>query len=98
MLVVFLVGIAPKEYLHGLLYRHTDTVDPVYKKGEVVISGKHTHCSFLAFAFAPYIASEKQFLSFKEVPVYTKYILSFYQYSFSSGHTDISLRGPPGNC
>jgi len=98
MLVVFLLGVAPKEYLHELLYHHTDTVDPVYKKGEIVISHKHIHCSFLGFAFAPFIASEKQFLSFNEAPVYTNYILPYYQCFSSSLHNVITLRGPPASC
>jgi hypothetical protein len=99
MLVVFLVGVAPKEYLHDVLYHHTDTVDPVYKKGEVVISAKHIHCSFLGFAFAPFVGTEQQYLSFEEVPFYTCYLPQLYQYHYSSSHRVVSLRGPPAcNC
>ncbi len=98
MLAVFLLGVAPKEYLHELLYHHTDTVDPVYKKGEFVISNKHIHCSFLAFGFAPYISAEKQFLSFKEIPFYTNYILPCYQCYYTTAQRVLSLRGPPVTC
>src|ERR1035438_3153671 len=98
MLAVFLVGVAPKEYLHEILYHHTDTVDPVYKKGEIVITTKHIHCSFLGFAFAPYVAGEKQFLSFKETSCYTHYLQQFYHYHYCSSHQVLSLRGPPANC
>ena len=97
MLVVFLVGVAPKEYLHEILYHHTDTVDPVYKKGEFVIGSKHTHCSFLGFVFAPFVASEQQFLSFRDIPFYTNYLLPAYCYLYSSGQSSVSLRGPPSN-
>ena len=95
MLAIFLLGVAPKEYLHELLYHHTDTVDPVYKKGEIVITTRHIHCSFLGFAFAPYIAAEKQFLPFKENACYTRYHQQFYQYVYSSYPKALSLRGPP---
>ena len=98
MLAVFLIGVVPKEYLHDLIYHHTDTIDPVYKKGEFVISNKHIHCSFLAFAFAPFVATEKQFLAFKEIPCYTNYLLPVYHYNYVSVHKIISLRGPPYNC
>jgi len=97
MLSVFLVGVAPKEYLHEILYRHTDTVDPIYKKGEIVITPKHTHCSFLGFVFAPFTATEKQFISFKEVSCYTSYVTPVYHYNYSSAHKVVSLRGPPCN-
>jgi len=95
MLVVFLLGVAPKDYLHELVYHHVDTVDPVYKKGEIVITGKHIHCNFLGFVFAPFVATGQQFLSFKEVPFYTKYLSSHYEYFYSYPHKVISLRGPP---
>jgi hypothetical protein len=98
MLSVFLIGVAPKEYLHDVLYHHTDTVDPEYKKGEIVITGKHIHCSFLGFAFAPFIATEKQFLAFKEAPCYTHYLQTVYHYHYTSSHPVLSLRGPPHSC
>ena len=96
MLVVFLVGVAPKEYLHDALFDHEDTEHPVYKKGEVVISNKHTHCSFLGFVLAPFVATEQQSLSFKEVTGHcTSYVLSGYHFNYSAVQADISLRGPP---
>ena len=99
MLVVFLVGVAPKEYLHDALFHHHDTVHPVYKKGELVIGSKHTHCGFLGFAFAPYVASEQQFISFNDVSIYTEgYLLPFYHFNYFSGHHVASLRGPPAIC
>ena len=99
MLVVFLAGVAPKEYLHDVLFHHHDTVHPVYKKGEVVISGKHTHCGFLGFVFAPYVASGTQSLSFSGPRYYSAaYVLPSYHFSYSSAHTAFSLRGPPVRC
>lgn len=99
MIVVFLVGVAPKEYLHEALFHHHDTVHPVYKKGEIVFTPKHIHCSFLGFAFAPYVASGKQFLSFKQVTVHTAgYLLPDYHFLYPSEHFVASLRGPPAQC
>jgi hypothetical protein len=96
MLLVFFVAVAPKEYLHEVLFHHHDTVHPLYKKGEIVITPKHIHCEFLGFAFAPYIASPPQTLTFREVTVHiTSYVLSAYQFSYSSAHHVASLRGPP---
>lgn len=98
MLAVFLIGVAPKEYLHSLLYHHTDTVDPIYKKGEIVITTKHIHCSFLGFVFAPYVATGTQLLSFKETVCYTQYLPQLYSYYYTSSHKVLSLRGPPYSC
>jgi hypothetical protein len=95
MLFVFLAGIAPKEYIHDLLFQHTDTVHEVVKKGELVISSKHTHCSFLGFVFGPFIATQQHFLSFHQVAVYTNYVLPVHGFHFCSGKEAISLRGPP---
>ncbi len=96
MLSVFLVGVAPKEYIHDVLFHHHDTVHPEYKKGEIVITGKHIHCAFLGFVFAPYVAAEKQSLLFKEEPVHAaSYILPAYHFKYSTGHKILSLRGPP---
>ena len=97
MLGVFLIGVAPKEYLHELLFHHVDTVDPVYKKGEIVITPKHIHCAFLGFVFGPFVATERQFLSFKEIACFTDYLQSHYHYYYSSSHTALCLRGPPYN-
>jgi len=98
MLVVFLIGVAPKEYLHDVLFHHHDTVDPVLKKGEVVMGNKHTHCAFLGFVFGPFISSEKQFISFRAVAVHTSYLLPVYHYHYFSAHNAVSLRGPPTGC
>jgi len=96
MLVVFLLGVAPKEYLHDALFDHEDTVHPEYKKGELVITHKHTHCSFLGFVLAPFIAAEKQFLLFEEVIVHSAcYLLPGNYFNYTAVHTAISLRGPP---
>ncbi len=96
MLAVFLIGVAPTEYLHNALYHHHDTVHPVYKKGEIVITQKHIHCAFLGFVFAPYVAADKQFLLFEDVRVHTaNYVLPSYHFRYSSQHTVTSLRGPP---
>lgn len=99
MLVVFLVGVAPKEYLHEALFHHEDTVHPVYKKGELVITNKHTHCSFLGFVFAPFVAAEKQYLSFEEVQTHSvNYVLPSYSFKYNAAHDAVSLRGPPAIC
>lgn len=95
MLSVFLLGVAPKEYLHQLLYQHEDTVHHKLEKGELVISDKHTHCSFLGFVFAPFVATEQQFLTFKQISCFTSYSQAFYHCSFSATYKVVSLRGPP---
>jgi hypothetical protein len=95
MLVVFLLGVMPKEYLHGWLYQHTDTEHPIYKKGEFVIGDKHTHCQFLAFALAPFVATPFFVFQFRQAVVYTENSVQFYSYLFSVAHGAVSLRGPP---
>lgn len=95
MLVVFLMGIMPKEYIHHALFDHEDDVHPLYKAGEVVITKKHNHCSFLSFEFAPYLVQEPQFLKFKETVVFTQYVLPVLSYNYYSRPAFISLRGPP---
>ncbi len=96
MLVVFFLGIAPKEYIHDVLFHHHDTVHPVYKKGEFSFTSKHTHCSFVGFVFAPFVGSEQQFLSFEADIVHNSgYLSPVYHFSYSSIHTTLSLRGPP---
>ncbi len=96
MLVVFFVAVAPKEYLHEAFFHHHDTVHPAYKKGEIVITPKHIHCGFLGFAFAPYVSSPAQVLTFTQVAVHTTaYVLPSYQFSYSFAHHVASLRGPP---
>jgi hypothetical protein len=95
LFLVFLAGIMPKEYIHEAFYDHEDDIHPVYKKGEVVITKKHNHCSFLSFEFAPFLAAERQYISFEEAIVYTGYILPEYIYAYSPESELVSLRGPP---
>ncbi|MCW3122461.1 MAG: hypothetical protein JWQ38_1953 [Flavipsychrobacter sp.] len=94
-MLIFLAGVMPKEYLHDALFNHHDTVDPVLKKGEVVISNKHTHCSFVGFAFGPFISTEKQLLCFEHSLKHVSYPVLYYCSSYSSIHHTVSLRGPP---
>src|ERR1043165_2782180 len=96
ILLVFVVGTMPKEYLHDLISDHVDTVHRDYKKGELEFSGNHKHCSFVGFAFAPYISAEKHFFSFEEVSVHiNKYILPLYCFRYTTFSSVIALRGPP---
>jgi hypothetical protein len=95
LFMVFLAGIMPKEYIHHALFDHEDDVHPVYKAGEVVITKKHNHCSFLSFEFAPFLVQEPQFLKFKELVVFTGFILPVVEFSFYSLPHVVSLRGPP---
>lgn len=86
----------PKEYLHDMLFDHHDDVHPVYEKNEVVFTSEHNHCSFVGFAFAPFIPTEKIFLKLTpEVRVYTKYLLPGYYYNYFVAYKTASLRGPP---
>lgn len=99
MLAVFLVGVSPKEYLHEVLFHHHDTIHPIYKKGEIVITKKHIHCAFLGFVFAPFVATEKQYVSFKDIAVHiATYVLPVYHFYYSTLHKVVSLRGPPALC
>ncbi len=95
MFVVFLVGIMPKEYIHDALFHHEDDMHPIYKKGEVVITKKHNHCSFLSFEFAPFLVAEHQFIKFKETVCYTGYVLPVYTFHCTTSVNTLSLRGPP---
>ena len=95
MFVVFFAGIMPKEYIHDALFHHEDDVHPIYKKGEVVITVKHNHCSFLSFEFAPFLAPEHHFLTFTETVVYTGYVLPVYTSYYTAATRALSLRGPP---
>ncbi len=95
-MLVFLAGIAPKEYLHTLFFDHHDTDEPVLDRDDIVIGKKHAHCSFLSFEFAPFIAGERQTFTFEEKLEHeASYLFPFYHcYYAHSSHT-ISLRGPP---
>jgi hypothetical protein len=95
LFMVFLAGIVPKEYIHEAFFDHEDAMHPIYKKGEVVITKKHNHCSFLSFEFAPFVATEQQYLTFRATIVYTGYILPVYVHCYSAAFYVIALRGPP---
>ena len=96
MLVIFLAGIMPKEYIHEALFEHEDTIHPNYKKGEIVITNKHTHCSFLGFVFAPFVATEKQFFKYADhIRHATVYILPDYNFKACTATVAGLLRGPP---
>jgi len=95
LFMVFLAGIMPKEYIHEAFFDHHDDVHPVYKKGEVVITKKHNHCSFLSFEFAPFLAAEQQHISFRESVIYTGYVLPVYVHTYAATYSVRSLRGPP---
>jgi hypothetical protein len=95
LFVVFLSGIMPKEYLHDMLFDHTDEVHPIYKKGEVVITNKHNHCSFLSFEFAPFVRTESQVFRVLEQAVYTIFGLPVYTDTYTASFPVFLLRGPP---
>ncbi|WP_345085554.1 hypothetical protein [Nemorincola caseinilytica] len=92
---VFLVGIMPKEYIHHAFFDHEDGVHPLYKKGEVVITEKHEHCSFLSFEFAPFVTTEQPRILFAVAAVYSGYLAPLYTYHYTSPYSIIATRGPP---
>jgi hypothetical protein len=98
MLFVFLAGIAPKEYIHELFFDHHDTVDLVIKKGDLVITNRHIHCSFLNFEFAPFVATAQHTLIFRVPLQHIVYFSSVYSSYYFLTHRAISLRGPPACC
>ena len=95
LLVVFLFGVVPPEYLHDIFANHHDGVDPILKKGQVVFMPKHTHCSFLGFEYAPFTVPEQPFQFFETITHHTRWVNRNYYYTFSSRHQSLSLRGPP---
>lgn len=95
LFLVFLSGIMPKEYIHHALFDHEDDVHPIYGKGELVITKKHNHCSFLSFEFAPYVATYFQPIVFKKEVVYNDYTSPIYTYTYSNIVHVRCLRGPP---
>ena len=95
MLFVFLAGIGPKEYIHELLFDHHDTVDLAVKKGDLVITGKHIHCSFLNFEFAPFLSAVQHTFLFSEPLLHIVYFSSAYSSYYFCTHRVTSLRGPP---
>ncbi len=95
MFVVLLAGIMPKEYIHDAIFDHHDDVHPLYKKGEMVITKQHNHCSFLSFEFAPFLLPGVHIVAFKAPAVYTGYRLSHYFFSYATPFSVVALRGPP---
>ena len=95
LLVVFLAGVAPKEYLHTLFYHHSDTVHHEYKKGELSLGNKHTHCSFLGFVLAPFVASDPIYIPFRQVKFIGHYTLPIYKLDCQVYQRLQLLRGPP---
>jgi len=95
MLMVFLVGSTPPEYIHDLFVHHTDGIDPLLKKGEQVLMKEHHHCSFLSFNLASFISPEKEYLFFEYITHVNSWVMPVYHYRFSDAHDAIALRGPP---
>ena len=95
LLVIFLFGVVPPEYLHDIFAGHNDGIDPILKKGEVVFMPKHTHCSFLGFEFTPFALPTPQFVVFAQTVFYCKWIAVSYNYQHSSLHFTTASRGPP---
>ncbi len=85
----------PKEYIHDAFFDHDDDWHPIYKKGEVVITKKHNHCSFLSFEFAPFLAPEHHVITFRQPVHFTGYILPVYTSYYTPPIRTVSLRGPP---
>ena len=95
MFFVFLAGVMPREYLHDIIHNHHDTIHPIYKKGEFVVTSKHNHCSFLSFEFAPFLATEKQFLLFRHVFSYNTHVVPPRYFHYATPFRVFSTRGPP---
>lgn len=95
LFIVFLAGIMPKEYIHDALFDHVDDVHPVYAKGEIVITKKHNHCSFLSFEFAPFVTPQPYYFSHTEVSIYTVFVLPIYSFHYFSPQQFVLSRGPP---
>jgi hypothetical protein len=95
MFIVFLAGVMPKEYLHDIIHNHHDAVHPIYKKGEVAITIKHNHCSFLNFEFAPFLKTEQQFLGFTQTISHTTYVIPSWYFHYATPFSITASRGPP---
>jgi len=93
--VVFVAGILPKEYIHEAFFDHEDDVHPIYKKGEMVITKAHNHCSFLSFEFAPFVPAETSVFAFYELTVHHEHYSSFYESYYPPMSGVRLLRGPP---
>jgi hypothetical protein len=95
MLIVFLVGSTPPEYIHDMFAHHQDEIDSPIVKGQAVMTPEHHHCSFLGFEFAPFVSTEPDFLIFEHITHENSWRESFYYYNYSNDHKAVSLRGPP---
>lgn len=95
MLIVFLVASVPPAHIHDLFVHHKDGIDPLLKKGEVVMFEKHHHCSFLSFEFTPFVSAPPGLLVFEHISYQHSWEVPVYAYCYFSGHAVVSLRGPP---
>lgn len=95
MLLAFLAAIMPKELMHDALLHHHDDVHPIYKKGEVVYSPKHHHCSFLVFEFTPFVAQQVILFNAKLPTYYFVRPTIAYQNFECNLSIATLLRGPP---
>ena len=95
LFVVFLAGIMPKEYIHDAFFDHDDDIHPLYKKGEMVITKQHNHCSFLSFEFAPFVSTPTIVFVFRDYPVYHAHCPVAYEFLFTRLIQASHLRGPP---
>ncbi|NDC40120.1 MAG: hypothetical protein EBZ77_00960 [Chitinophagia bacterium] len=95
LLIVFLFGVVPPEYLHDIFANHHDGVDPILKKGQTVFLPKHTHCSYLGFEYAPFTVPEQPFLIFEHTEHHTLWVACSYAFICSLRPSTLSLRGPP---
>lgn len=95
MLIVFLVGSTPPEYIHDLFAHHEDGIDPIVKKGQTAITPEHHHCSYLGFTFAPFVTTETEYLFFEHISYGNTWLPSFYYFNYVTTHQATSLRGPP---
>ncbi|WP_105038560.1 hypothetical protein [Flavipsychrobacter stenotrophus] len=95
MLIVFLVGSTPPEYIHDLFANHQDEIDAPIVKGQAVMTPEHHHCSFLGFEFTPFVTTPHELLVFEFITHENTWRPSFYYFNCSTGHQAVSLRGPP---
>ena len=94
-MVVFLIGILPKEYLHDVIFTHKDDVHPIYKKGELVFYKRHNHCTFVDYFLAHYIYSNRLFYIFKKYTQNIDYKTTYIVYPYYKTPKIVTLRGPP---
>jgi len=94
-MLVFMAGITPQEYLHDLLYDHQDSFDASLKKGELVITNKHHHCSFLNFEYTPYLPAAQPVFIFATVVYGLPHHDAARAFLHAADEATIYLRGPP---